>query len=164
MHLDVNKRFLWGKPSYVACAILRIYFLFLLKIWVLVLARPITILGHSYCWTQGYLGLTLAALKSILGLVLSMTQGYFGCCSLWDPRIVGSWRSPRATCVLVLPAHRQAIQAPCMRLVCPTHRLGRSSARWPRPGAWPAGVACPAPGVCNPNGRASSLALGSCML
>jgi hypothetical protein len=96
--------------------------------------------------------------------MLPMTQGYFGCCSLRDPRIVGSWRSPSATCALFLPVHRQAIQAPRMRLVCPTHRLGRPSARWPRPGAWPVGVACPAPGVRNPSGRASSLALRSCRL
>jgi hypothetical protein len=117
----------------------------------------------SIFWVMHITGLlTLAALKSILGLVLPMTQGYFGCCSLRDPRIVGSWRSPSATCALVLPAHRQAIQAPRMRLVCPTHKLGRPSARWPRPGAWPAGVVCPALGVRNPNGRASSLALGSC--
>jgi len=93
-----------------------------------------------------------------------MTQGYFGCCSLRDPRIVGSWRSPSATCALFLPAHRQAIQAPRMRLVCPPHRLGRPSVRWPRPGAWPVGVACPASGVRNPSGRASSLALRSCRL
>jgi hypothetical protein len=96
--------------------------------------------------------------------MLPMTQGYFGCCNLRDPRIVGSWRSPSATCALFLPAHGQAIQAPRMRLVCPTHRLGRPSARWPRPGAWPVGVACPASGVRNPSGRASSLALRSCRL
>jgi hypothetical protein len=42
------------------------------------LAGPIAILGPAYCQTQGYLGLALTALKSILGLALPMTQGYFG--------------------------------------------------------------------------------------
>ena len=137
------------------------HLLLLLKIWVLMLVEPIAILGLAYYRTQGYLGPALAGPKSILGLALPMIQCYFGCCNLRDPRIVGSWRSPSATyvlgsaqhtssspsatCALVLPVHRRVAQAPRVRLVYPAHRLGRPSARWPRPGAWPAGVAYLAP-------------------